>query len=304
MEEEQCTEFHVGSCRQYEALRVRKPRRRCKSWNYNSKIPIDVELPDAENFVSGESVICLSRDGDQLIGNLISEANGNVFKFSGFKTKFDPTLDEYVQDGLNSQGASPAEPELDSEELSLPKFSDTLTLSESGGADSLVGSSPRILELARSINRSTPSMSSDGSNDTIEIFGELNLDDIEDDLIDEVTVDDKIGEKISTYFDISVSDMDTGLQHEVLNVKCLQIQRNKHKKSKEDICKLSHFTNKFKFSSSGRLHGDKAEMILHKQFGPRYTGKNYIVFKGEMAFTFKYPICYPKSDVNETKWCL
>ena len=91
--------------------------------------------------------------------------NGNVFKFSGFKTKYDPTLDEYVQDGLNSQGASPAEPELDSEELSL------------------VGSSPRILELARSINRSTPSMSSDGSNDTIEIFGELNLDDIEDDLV-------------------------------------------------------------------------------------------------------------------------
>jgi len=284
MEDEQCTEFHVGSCRQYEALRVRKPRRRCKSWNYNSKIPIDVELPDAENFVTGESVICLSRDGDQLIGNLISEANGNVFKFSGFKTKFDPTLDEYVQDGLNSQGS--LSPELDSEQMSL------------------VGSSPRILELARSINRSTPSMSSDGSNDTIEIFGELNLDDIEDDLIDEVTVDDKIGEKISTYFDISVSDMDTGLKHEVLNVKCLQIQRNKHKKSKEDICKLSHFTNKFKFSSSGRLHGDKAEMILHKQFGPRYSGKNYIVFKGEMAFTFKYPICYPKSDVNETKWCL
>jgi len=284
MEEEQCTEFHVGSCRQYEALRVRKPRRRCKSWNYNSKIPIDVELPDAENFVTGESVICLSRDGDQLIGNLISETNGNVFKFSGFKTKYDPTLDEYVQDGLNSQGS--LSPELDSEQMSL------------------VGSSPRILELARSINRSTPSMSSDGSNDTIEIFGELNLDDIEDDLIDEVTVDDKIGEKISTYFDISVSDMDTGLKHEVLNVKCLQIQRNKQKKSKEDICKLSHFTNKFKFSSSGRLHGDKAEMILHKQFGPRYSGKNYIVFKGEMAFTFKYPICYPKSDVNETKWCL
>ena len=122
--------------------------------------------------------------------------------------------------------------------------------------------------------------------------------------IDEVTIDEKIGEKISTYFDISVSDMDTGLKHEVLNVKCLQIQRNKQKKSKEDICKLSHLTNKFKFSSSGRLHGDKAEMILHKQFGPRYSGKNYIVFKGEMAFSFKYPICYPKSDVNETKWCL
>ena len=86
-----------------------------------------------------------------------------MFKFSGFKTKYDPTLDEYVQDGLNSQGS--LSPELDSEQMSL------------------VGSSPRILELARSNNRSTPSMSSDGSNDTIEIFGELNLDDIEDDLV-------------------------------------------------------------------------------------------------------------------------
>ena len=86
-----------------------------------------------------------------------------MFKFSGFKTKYDPTLDEYVQDGLNSQGS--LSPELDSEQMSL------------------VGSSPRILELDRSINRSTPSMSSDGSNDTIEIFGELNLEDIEDDLV-------------------------------------------------------------------------------------------------------------------------
>ena len=98
--------------------------------------------------------------------------------------------------------------------------------------------------------------------------------------------------------------MDTGLRHEVTKVKCLQIRRNKQKKSKDDICKLSNLTNKFKFNSSGRLHGDKAELILHKQFGPRYSGKNWIVFSGEMAFCFKYPVCYPKSDVNETKWCL
>jgi len=285
--EEQCMQFHVGSCKQYEALRIRKPRKRCKSWNHNSKIPIDEDLGNVENFVSGESVICLSRDGNQLIGNLISEVNGTVFKFSGLKSKDDPGLAEYGK-SLNSQGESPAEPELD--------VSDELLV---------VGTSPRILELVRSrSDRSTPSMSSDSSNDTIEPFGDLNLDDV-DDMSDDITaMNDKIGEKTISYFDISVNDMDTGLKHDVPNVKCSQIRRDKHKKSREDICKLSNITNKFKFNSTRRLHGDRAEMILHKQFGPRYSGKNYIVFKGEMAFCFKYPICYPKSDVNETKWCL
>ena len=71
MDEEQCMQFHVGSCKQYEVLRVRKPRRRCKSWNHNSKIPSEEELENAENFVSGESYICVSRDGQQLIVRII-----------------------------------------------------------------------------------------------------------------------------------------------------------------------------------------------------------------------------------------
>merc|ERR1712156_699919 len=180
------------------------------------------------------------------------EINGNVFKFSGVKNKDDPGLAEYGQ-RLDSQGESPGEPEMVSDELLV------------------VGTSPRILELVHSTNRSTPSMSSDSSIDTIEPFGDLNLDDV-DDLSDDINaMNDKI---------------------------------DKQKKSRDDICKLSNITNKFKFNSTRRLHGDRAEMILHKQFGPRYSGKNYIVFKGEMAFCFKYPICYPKSDVNETKWCL
>jgi len=286
MDEEQCMQFHVGSCKQYEALRVRKPRRRCKSWNHNSKIPFEEELENAENFVSGESCICVSRDGQQLIGNVISDTNGAVFKFSGLKNKESEGLSEYAQDGLNIEG----EPDLDacSEEISI-----------------MVGASPRISESLESGNRSTPSISSEASNDTIETFGDLTMiDDIDDDMIDEFMIDEMIGEKIVSYYDISVNDMDTGLKHEVSNVKCLQIHRNRKKKSKEDLLKLSNINNKFKFSSRERLHGDKAEIILHKQFGPRYSGKNYIVFKGEMAFAFKYPICYPKSDVNETKWCL
>ncbi len=92
---------------------------------------------------------------------MISDVNGAVFKFSGLKNN--EGLTEYVQDGLNSQG----EPELDS-------CSDDM---------SMVGTSPRIGELVRSSNRGTPSVSSDGSNDTIETFGELILDDVYDDMV-------------------------------------------------------------------------------------------------------------------------
>ena len=43
----------------------RKPRKRCKSWNYHCKIPLDEE--NNEIVISGESVICLSKDGQSLI---------------------------------------------------------------------------------------------------------------------------------------------------------------------------------------------------------------------------------------------
>ena len=45
-------------------------RRRCRSWNANPTIPVeadDINGQNVENSVFGESVICLSRDGFQLI---------------------------------------------------------------------------------------------------------------------------------------------------------------------------------------------------------------------------------------------
>ena len=75
---------------------------------------------------------------------------------------------EYAQERLDSEGdsqnESPCEPDLD---LDM----------------TMIGTSPRVLELVRSSNRNTPSMSSDDSIDTIETFGELNLDDVYDDLV-------------------------------------------------------------------------------------------------------------------------
>ena len=96
---------------------------------------------------------------------MISDNNGAVFKFSGLKNKESEGLSEYAQDCLNSQG----EPDLDtcSEEISI-----------------MVGASPRVSESLESGNRSTPSISSEASNDTIETFGDLTMiDDIDDDMV-------------------------------------------------------------------------------------------------------------------------
>lgn len=153
----------------------------------------------------------------------------------------------------------------------------------------------RILELKNS--ESVSSESSDGSED-LEALNELNLEDTDDsDLFDE-----EVGEKIVSFYNASVNDMDTGLSYDIPMVKCVQIKQNKAKKSRFDMCRL--WTEKLKFTSARRIHGDRAEMVLHKQFGPRYSGRDFIVFKGEMAFSFKYPVCYPIADVNQTKWCL
>ena len=165
---------------------------------------------------------------------------------------------------------------------------------------------PRIAEL-RNISRterSSTSVSSDGSNETLteesmsQIFSDLSFDTSDD------SINEEIGEKITSYFEISMNDVDTGLNFNIPHVKCLQVRQNRHKKSRDDICRLSNSSENLKFSSIKRVHGDKAEILLHSQFGPRYCGQEYLVFKGEMAFNYRYPLCYPKTEVIETKWCL
>ena len=94
------------------------------------------------------------------------------------------------------------------------------------------------------------------------------------------------------------------MNFEIPEAKCVQIRQNAHKKSKDDICKLRSQDEKFKFYSIKRLHGDKAELLVSKQFGPKYCGLKFVVYRGEMAFSYQYPICYPKNNVNETQWCL
>ena len=95
-----------------------------------------------------------------------------------------------------------------------------------------------------------------------------------------------------------------GLNFEIPEARCVQNRQNSRKKSREDTCKLSSSDDKFKFNSTKRLHGDKAELLVSKQFGPKYCGLKFVVYRGEMAFSYQYPMCYPKNNVNETKWCL
>merc|ERR1712062_62992 len=250
-------------------------RRRCRSWNANPTIPVeadDINGQNVENSVFGESVICLSRDGFQLIGNLICKTTGRVFKLHGLRT--DETLE------------------------SIPEISDVISASPS-----------RLLELrsSGSTGRSTPSESSDGSscpdNDQVDL-GSALLDLVLDDSDDLSEINTNGGEKLLSSFSICLNDMDTGLNFEVSDAKCVQIRQSGQKKSSDDSCRLISSDEKFKFFSNKRLHGDKAELLISKQFGPKYCGMKFVVFRGEMAFSYQYPMCYPKNNVNETKWCL
>ena len=57
-------------------------RRRCKSWNANPTIPVeadDINGQNIENSVFGESVICLSRDGFQLIVSFKNRTDKQTF---------------------------------------------------------------------------------------------------------------------------------------------------------------------------------------------------------------------------------
>ena len=205
-------------------------------------------------------------------GNLICKVTGRVFKLHGLRT--DETLD------------------------SIPEISDEIAASPS-----------RLLELRSNLStggRSTPSESSDGSSCDREVDPEVGLAllDLVLDDTEEAEINANGGEKLLSYFSICVNDMDTGLNFEVAEAKCVQVRQSSHKKSSDDSCCLISSDEKFKFSSSRRLHGDKAELLVSKQFGPKYCGMKFVVFRGEMAFSYQYPRCYPKNNVNETKWCL
>ena len=107
------------------------------------------------------------------------------------------------------------------------------------------------------------------------------------------------------FFKILIFEFFSGLNFEVSDAKCVQIRtQSGQKKSSDDSCRLISSDEKFKFFSNKRLHGDKAELLISKQFGPKYCGMKFVVFRGEMAFSYQYPMCYPKNNVNETKWCL
>lgn len=213
-----------------------------------------------------------------------------MFKISGVKV-----------DQISEQNDAESNNEIP-DDLEFPELSDA-------NASSCLSPS-RILELKLmdAEQQRTPSESSDGSSSQSDTETMIDASDFNLDLDDiEVEVDVEKGEKIITYFNLTIHDMDTGLNYEVPFVKCTQIRQNKHKKSREDSCKLSSNmvpSDKFKFVSTKRIHGDRATLTLHKQFGPGF-GKDFEkVFKGEMAFKYKYPVCYPKTDVNQTKWCL
>ena len=220
--------------------------------------------------------------------NVINHNNdGGVFKISGSQCESKP-----LASSLPTSIGSTSNSESNDESLETLQIND-----------------PRISELRLSESlRSSPSFSSDGSQETelassfvSDCFLDANADDfLEDDLIP------PNGDKQVHYFNVSVHDMDSGLIYNLENVKCIQIRQDRHRKSRDDQCQLILQTSEnLKFNSSKRLHGMKAEMAMNKHWGTtKIHDQNFIVYKGEMAFTFQFPQCYPKSSVNDTQWCL
>ena len=211
-----------------------------------------------------------------------SNQNGTVFKISGVRVDVSSGIDD-----------------------DLPPSTESILHNIATSEDS-TSSSPTLRVLELKCERSTPSLSSDGSGEDTNVNIDALLEDLED---HDIINDESVGEKLNSIFQISVNDMDTGLNYDIPFVKCLQLRQNRYKKSREDVCKLWQSNHnggaeKFKFASTKRVHGDRAEIVLNKQFGPRYCGQKYLVYKGEMAFAYKYPLCFPKTDVTDTKWCL
>jgi hypothetical protein len=86
-------------------------RRRCKSWNHHSKIPVDTSAADTDNMVQGEALVCFTRDGTSFTGNLVTKRLGSVFKVHGVlidnagSLDDEAAVDEAALKRLNSSGA-------------------------------------------------------------------------------------------------------------------------------------------------------------------------------------------------------
>jgi hypothetical protein len=52
---------HLPNCRRDGQMIPR--RRRCKSWNLHSQIPVDTSAANTDNLVQGEALVCFARDG-------------------------------------------------------------------------------------------------------------------------------------------------------------------------------------------------------------------------------------------------
>jgi len=263
----------------------RPRRRRCSTWNHTSTIPIEEseDGANAEHLVKGEALVCVSKDGSTLMANVVNQnCDGGIFKISGspcdIKSQSIPI--RLTSTGSESTDSSSVSPGLLSPPLNSPRIKEL-----------------KYMESSRTRRSPSVSVSSDES-DLAESLNNFDLGD------EESYEEDELQNKQIEYFNVSVHDMDTGLIHNLDTVKCIQIRQDRHKKSRDDVCQLSLPSDNLKFFSCKRLHGAKADLALNTHWGTKHRDLSFNVYKGEMAFTFKFPVFYPKSSVNETGWCL
>lgn len=271
-----------GSC---QAKQPPSRRRRFRMWNHNATIPFERQ-DSIDNVVRGEALLCFARDGSSFTGNMVTQRRECVFKIHGSKVE-NPLLLE--------------------QQPKLPQSDCRCRTATTNNDDESSSSSPTPASLSTSSSAnvfSSNSESSDGSSVDEQVskaMADLALDlDFED---DEDESDENV-EKNAAYYSVNVVDMETGIKYTVDNVKVVRKKLKKHKKRSFDTCKLGDAPNHIRFVSTQRLYGASADLVINGQLGPDQVEKHLIAYTGEMRFTYRDPVCFPVSSINETQWCL
>ena len=62
-------------------------------------------------------------------------------------------------------------------------------------------------------------------------------------------------------------------------------------------------SKQIRFEASQSFHGTSADLFVNSQLGPSFVELGLRVYKGELRFAYKDPVCFPVT-VEASQWCL
>eukprot|EP00088_Acartia_fossae_P009304 TRINITY_DN14497_c0_g1_i2.p1 TRINITY_DN14497_c0_g1~~TRINITY_DN14497_c0_g1_i2.p1 ORF type:complete len:309 (-),score=76.97 TRINITY_DN14497_c0_g1_i2:670-1596(-) len=93
-------------------------------------------------------------------------------------------------------------------------------------------------------------------------------------------------------FNVTVTDYETGLEHEIKEVQCSIDREN---------LRLEH--DQLQFTSVTALKGMKADTVIASKIGPGLVEKGLTVYSGNLRMTYHDEPCYPVA-LEASQWCL